>query len=362
VYKSNTLISIGEIAFFGYNSKLPDMKKNFLLSFMIFVLFLSACEEGQKEAQPEAESVQQPVVLKLNSVFDLYSNATNIPGGEKKSAPDIPEFQDLIYEIRLSRNYDINSWETFARFYFTYEGLQSVSPFVLNLEANTKYSMGLKGLYMLDDQDRQKVQDAGLATEEIQVTNSVKEDAPADTTVVIHERFQDLSNFRFGTHMLNQLFALSVYEFMPNPDDTIRLSNREDELQGPKLFDIQVDSSNNNDLAGHIVFEMVEYGYSGDTLSFDIDKQPEGLLISEDEVESVELLYRAPSGVHTPLIRKETDLGGYGLLYLLMNVTVPEVVTDENGEFVAVKAPGMQVWNIDLGGDLFDKDTIRFGK
>ena len=344
------------------NCKRPVMKQSFLFFSMIFLLLLSACEDEQKDTKPVSDFVQQPVVLDVHSVFELYSNATNIPLGENKSSPDIPEFHDLVYEIYLLRNYNTNSWERSHTFYFTYEGLQAVSSFALNLEANTKYAMGLKGFYMLDDPNRQKVQDAGLATEEIQVTNSVKEDAPADTTVVIHDRSQDLSNFRFGTHMLNQLFALSVYEFMPNPDDTIRLSNAEDELQGPKLFDIQIDSSNNPDLAGHIVFEMVEYGYSGDTLSFDIDKKPAGLIISEDEVEYVELLYRAPSGVHTPLIRKETELGGFGLLYLLMNVTVPEVVTDENGEFVAVKAPGMQVWNIDLAGDLFDKDTIRFGK
>jgi len=345
-----------------FNFKRPVMKQPFLFCSMIFLLLLSACEDEQKETGPASESVQQPVVLDVHSVFELYSNATNIPVGEKKSSPDIPEFQDLIYEIYLLRNHNINSWERSHTFYFTYEGLQAVSSFALNLEANTKYAMGLKGFYMLDDPDRQKVQEAGLATEEVPVTNSVKEDAPADTTVVIHDQSQGLPNFRFGTHMLNQLFALSVYEFLPNPDDTIRLSNTEDELQGPKLFDIQIDSSNNPDLAGHIVFEMAEYGYSGDTLSFDIDKKPEGLLISEDEVESVELLYLAPSGVYTPLIRKETELGGFGLLYLLMNVTVPEVVTDENGEFVAVKAPGMQVWDIDLGGDLFDKDTIRFGK
>ena len=336
------------------------MKKIFLGVVSLLVFFLSACTDKEEDT-PSEEVLNQPLKLKIDEGFDLYSPSTGneITGVNGNNGSGAPGFGDLLYELSVYSSREGGGFNKSPSYFYMYDEIINNNSLYLNLESDLEHFFRLDAYYILSEDEISSAIAAGLTTEELDVTNSTREDAEVDTTVTILERLQQMPSFSFGTHHLKQIFAMTSGHFIPNPEDTVQFLINHETTSGPRIFDINIDNSNNPSLPGSIVLEID--GGNTDPISFDIDSIPDGLFITYDWLSRLELFYVSPTEVRASIGKKETGLGGYQRVFYTLNVTVPEVITDENGEFVFPVGSNVS-WEIIFSGELYRNDTIDFGR
>ena len=309
------------------------MKNPILTLLFAFATLLNACNSNDNDVEPVNELSQQPFVFNLDDVFELYSSLTNTEINGRVMSEDVPNFDDLVFELSIFSQTILGGFVPTEQYYYSSTGIINSETLVFNLEPNREYLFELSAYYMLNTNETLRANVKGLKTKQVPITNSILTNADVEATVTILDETWEEIDLSFGTHHLGMMFSLLTHLVAPDPSDTISFSLTRQTLGGPKLFDINIDNPYNHDIAGTILLEFE--GLNRGPISVAVDTIPDEIFISYDYVSRMELFYNSPTGVKTSMMKKDRGLGGYDLVFFVLNVNIPKIETDANGEFIS---------------------------
>ena len=334
------------------------MKKQLLILIPVILLSVVSCTEKPATPLEGGKIINQQIHLNLDQFVSVFFNDKKL--NERTNEEEIASYEDLIFGVGLNKNIDNGDgnyiWTVDEYTELRYKSLKE-STLNYRLNEGYEYSVTVKAFGMLKSQAEIDLAESnGLNVDEITLYTDVSQSVV--DTIVYGVRFNNQIRFTFDYFLLNEFFYVGSSSFTPSEGNIITVDL--DNNYGANALDLNIDNLN-SPLQGKVI---VQFNGSYGNHDLYLDSIPDKYLYISEQLSGLQLIYESPTNVRTVLFAKDdfyNVLTGYFKLFTF-NITIPEINTDQDGEFVGTGAFKTQPLFINLNENLFTpSDTINIG-
>ncbi|WP_187696128.1 hypothetical protein, partial [Xanthovirga aplysinae] len=257
-------------------------------------------------------------------------------------------------ELSIAEEIEENSYFISKVDYFSFEGLGQ--PIEVLLNANKNYHINIVGYYQLTDDDVVEVENQGYTVQEIEIFNEFDSQKPTPDEIGSILYGGPFIGVHFGINLIGSVFDITSNDFNPDPNNTITF-DLENINTYNKVWQINTLNLESFDALGDVILAF--HTLNAGIVDVNLNEPIEELLVVKDYLEKVSLNYVSPSGQRTVLAVNENVFFGDQINYIKLNVNIPELNTDENGELIDFNPDGMTTINFLFGLELFKEIEIN---